>query len=229
MPLRLLIGNRRYSSWSLRGWLALKHSGLAFETELVPLDVPAFAEAIAAGRLPAGRVPVLWDDAGEVGVWDSLVILERCAEQPNVPAFWPDASPARSFARSIVAEMHSGFAALREACPMDLLRVPAPINLAPPVWADLTRIDAVWSHARDQFGQGGPYLFGAFGAADIVYAPVCARVRAYELPVGAVSAAYVDAVLGHPWLDEWTAASHSEPAIDPARIMPAGPWHEPEA
>ncbi len=227
--LRLLIGNRRYSSWSLRGWLALKHSGLPFETELLMFDTPAFAAAKAGGRLPAGRVPVLWDAAGEICVWDSLAILERCAEQPGVPAFWPASAPARSFARSIVAEMHSGFAALREACPMDLLRNPATIEVSPEVHADLSRVDTIWTQTRDQFGGGGLFLFGGFGAADIMFAPVCARVRAYALPVSAASTGYVDAVLDSAWLHEWIEASRDEPTIDEARITASGPWRAPEA
>ena len=213
MTLRLLIGNRRYSSWSLRGWLALKHSGLRFESELIPLDGPAFDAAKAAGRLPAGRVPVLWDGAGEVAVWDSLAILQRCAEQPGVPAFWPKAPRARSFAWSIVAEMHSGFEALREACPMDLLRAPAPIDVSTAVGTDLARVDSIWTQARTGFGADGPYLFGAFGAADVMYAPVCARVHGYALPVGPVAGAYVASVMAHPWLREWTDAIGGEPEM----------------
>lgn len=227
--LRLLIGNRRYSSWSLRGWLALKHSGLPFETELLMFDTPAFAAAKVNGQLPAGCVPALWDAAGEVCVWDSLAILERCAEQPGVPAFWPEPPPARSFARSSVAEMHSGFAALREACPMDLLRIPAVIEASPEVRADISRIDTIWTQARDRFGGGGPFLFGEFGAADVMFAPVCARVRAYALPVGAASTEYVEAVLDSAWLHEWIEASRDEPTIDETRITASGPWRAPEA
>jgi len=212
--LRLLIGNRRYSSWSLRGWLALKHSGLPFETELLMFHTPAFAAAKAGGRLPTGRVPVLWDAAGEVCVWDSLAILERCAEQPGVPAFWPEPPPARSFARSMVAEMHGGFAALRQECPMDLgARYAIPLALGSAARADWDRVDALWTHARTRFGADGPYLFGAFGAADIMYAPVVARALNYAIQLSEVAATYADRVADDPAMREWADAARDEPEI----------------
>lgn len=216
---RLLIGNRRYSSWSLRGWLALKHSGLPFKTELLMFDTPAFTAAKAGGRLPAGRVPVLWDAAGEVCVWDSLAILERCAEQPGVPAYWPESPRARSFARSMVAEMHGGFAALRAECPMDLgARHATPFVLSPAARADWGRVDALWTDAHTRFGADGPYLFGAFGAADIMYAPVATRALSYAVPLGPEATDYAHALADHPWMLEWADAAASEPKIAEHRL-----------
>ena len=214
--MQLLIANRRYSSWSLRGWLALKLSGLDADVEMLPLDTPAFAEAVAVGRLPSGRVPVLWD--GDACVWESLAIVEWLAERSADERFWPAEHGSRAFARSISAEMHGGFAALRAECPMDLLRAPGAIALSPAVLADVARIERMWTHARTHFGGEGPYLFGAFGAADAMYAPVCARVHSYELPVGLEARAYVDAVLAHPWLREWTDAIGDEPGIAAHRL-----------
>lgn len=219
MALRLLIGNRRYSSWSLRGWLALKLSGLAFETELLMFDTPVFAAAKAGGRLPAGRVPVLWDEAGDVAVWDSLAIIERCSEQPGVPAFWPEAPRARSLARSIVAEMHSGFAALRTECPMDVsAEYRQPLALSAQASADWARVEAIWTEARTRFGADGPFLFNAFGAADIMYSPVATRALSYAMPLGPVADAYARAIANHPWMREWADAAQPEPDIAEHRL-----------
>ncbi len=214
--LRLIIANRLYSSWSLRGWLAAKLSGLPFETERLIFDTPEFAAAVAEGRLPAERVPVLW--AGGNPVWESIAILEWLAEQPGAHAFWPADPAARAFARSIAAEMHGGFAALRRGCPMDLRRVPAGAELDDTALADVARIDRLWSEARSRFGGEGAFLLGAFGAADVMYAPVASRFHSYQLPCGAVSTAYVAAMLDHPWLREWTAAIGDEPELTENRL-----------
>ena len=209
--MQLLIANRRYSSWSLRGWLALKLSGLDGDVELLPLDTPAFAEAVAVGRLPSGRVPVLWD--GEACIWETTAIIEWLAERSGDERFWPTEHGPRAFARSITAEMHGGFAALRQECPMDLRRTPAPIPLSPAARADVARIDRLWTHARKHFGGSGRFLFGRMGAADAMYAPVAARIHAYALEVGPEARAWVDAVLAHPWLREWVDAIGDEPDI----------------
>ncbi len=214
--MQLLIANRRYSSWSLRGWLALKLSGLDADVELIALDTPAFAEAVTTGRLPSGRVPVLWD--GEACVWESIAIVEWLAERAGDERFWPAEHRPRAFARSIAAEMHGGFAALRSECPMDLARVPATKPLSPATEADVARIDRLWTYARTHFGAGGPFLFGAFGAADAMYAPVCARLHSYAIAVSPGAAAYTDAVLGHPWLREWVGAIGDEPPISQRRM-----------
>ncbi len=218
--MQLLIGNRRYSSWSLRGWLALKLSGLEADVELIPLDTPAFAEAVAVGRLPSGRVPVLWD--GEACVWESPAIVEWLAERSGDDRFWPAEHAPRAFARSIAAEMHGGFAALRNECPMDVQRAPIPLVLSADAAADVARIDRLWAHARTHFGAGGSFLFGAFGAADAMYAPVAHRVHSYALAMGAPSLAYVEAVLAHPWLREWADAVGDEPPLGKMRALAYG-------
>jgi len=214
--MQLLIANRRYSSWSLRGWLALKLSGIDADVELIALDTPAFAEAVAVGRLPSGRVPVLWD--GDACVWESLAIIEWLAERSGDERFWPAEHGSRAFARSIAAEMHGGFAALRNECPMDLRRLPAAITASAATLADVQRIDRLWTHARTHFGAGGLFLFGAMGAADAMYAPVASRIRTYELEVGPESHAYVDAIHAHPWMREWTDAIGDEPDIAEQRL-----------
>lgn len=211
-PMKLVIGNRSYSSWSLRGWLAARQSGLAFETEVVPLYGEGWDEA--KRKVPelapaAGKVPVLWD--GEVVVWDSLAILEYLADKVGRDRFWPKADDARAMARAMVAEMHSGFGALRSELPMNLRMAPIAKPLGPAVRADADRILTLWAQARARFGQGGPFLFGTFGAADIFFAPVVVRLRQYGVPVPGFAAAYMDAVWEHEWLEAWRVAAAEEP------------------
>ena len=216
--LKLLIGNRTYSSWSLRGWLACKQSGLPFDTEVVPMDTPEWVDGSAKGRLPSGKVPVLWD--GDTAVWDSLAIIDWLADRVRTARlsrgqFWPGNLAARALARSMSAEMHSGFAALRSACPMNLQQDFPGFTAAADVAADVARIDALWTSARTRFhsidlAHEGPFLFGTFSAADIMFAPVVTRIRTYGLKLGDVGAAYVAEVAAHPWLVEWTAAARAE-------------------
>ncbi len=212
--LKLIIGNRTYSSWSLRGWLACKLSGLPFDTEVVPMDTPEWESGAAKGLLPAGKVPVLWD--GDIAVWDSLAITDWLADQVTDEAarerFWPADRAARALARSMSAEMHSGFQALRSTCGMNLQRDYPDYNASPEVLADVARIDALWTEARTRFGsaRAEPFLFGAFRAADVMYAPVATRCKTFGLPLSDTSADYVAAVLAHPWLVEWTAAARAE-------------------
>ena len=206
--LKLIIGNRTYSSWSLRGWLACKLSGLPFDTEVIPMDSPEWISGQAKGRLPAGKVPVLWD--GDTAVWDSLAITDWLADLTIRERFWP-ASPAGSaLARSMAAEMHSGFQALRGACAMNLQRDYPDYTPPPEVLADLARIDALWSEARTRFGAAGSFLFGEFSAADVMFAPVATRCKTFGLPLSETGAAYVAAVLAHPWLVEWTTSARAE-------------------
>lgn len=210
--MKLVIGNRSYSSWSLRGWLAARQSGLAFETEVVPLYVGYWDEAKAA--IPAlapsaGKVPVLWD--GTSVVWDSLAILEYLADKVGRDRFWPKPDDARGMARALVAEMHSSFGAMRSELPFNLRMAPIVKPLSPAVRADVDRILTLWAQARARFGQGGPFLFGTFGAADIFYAPVVVRLRQYGVPVPGFAAAYMDAVWDHEWLEVWRAAAAEEP------------------
>lgn len=203
----LYIGTRRYSSWSLRGWLAVRLAGLEVDEVVIPLaggDTPA-VKAVS----PGGTVPYLEHDGNQV--WDSLAICEYCAE--IAPSLWPLDRAARTRARVVAAEMHAGFRALRQALPMNLLRTQAAGDMAPDVLADIARIEAIWRDTRAGFGEGGPFLFGAaFGNADAMYAPVAARFLSYRPALSADSLRYCDAVRAHPLVSEWYDAAACEPA-----------------
>lgn len=209
--MKLIIGNRNYSSWSLRGWLAMKQSGLHFEE----LTIPLYGEAWDAAKMEMddiapshGRVPVLWD--GDAVVWDSLAILEYLADKVGRDRFWPKADDARAMARSMVAEMHSGFVALRTQCPMNVRRRFDQFELAPSTRADVVRILTLWAEARARFGRGGPFLFGTFCAADIFFAPVVSRFLTYAIPVPGFAVAYMQAVWEHDWLQAWVEGAEQE-------------------
>lgn len=211
--MQIVIGNKNYSSWSLRGWLALHHTGVPFEEIMLELDTPEFAARIG-DYSPAGRVPVLVD--GAVRVWDSLAIIEYLAEKFPAAGLWPADPAARALARSVVAEMHSGFGGLRNHYPMNIRR---PVAERPPTEAaaaDIARVTAIWRDCRARFGAAGPYLFGAFSAADCFYAPVASRLRTYGVAVGAVEAAYVDAIFAHPGFAAWAEAGRRETTIVPS-------------
>ena len=208
--LKLIIGNKAYSSWSLRGWLAAKQSGLPFEEMVVPLydadwDKRREGDEFAPS---SGKVPILWD--GEVVVWDSLAIVEYLNEKSGGTRFWPQDDAARAMARSMAAEMHSGFAALRRKHSMNVRQVFPPKKPDDDVLADLTRIMELWAQARARFGGEGQFLFGDFGAADIMYAPVVTRIVTYGLPIARFATAYLDAVLRHPFMQDWIAAAQEE-------------------
>jgi glutathione S-transferase len=210
MPLTLVIGNKNYSSWSLRPWLAMKVAGIAFEETVIPLYEPGSREQILKYS-PSGKVPLLIDDGQPV--WESLAILEHLAERFPQAGFWPADARARSHARAIATEMHGGFQALRRNCPMNLWLPPKKRRQPEEVMDDIRRIDVIWSDCRARFGQGGRFLFGAFGAADAMYAPVATRIRTFELEVGPASNAYIDAVLSLPAFVEWRAAALKEPWV----------------
>jgi glutathione S-transferase len=209
--MKLVIGNRRYSSWSLRAWLACRQSGLSFDLEQVPLFGPDWDDlrrthpAIAPS---AGKVPVLWD--GDAVVWDSLAIQEYLADRVGRDRFWPREAAAAGLARSMVAEMHSGFAALRSALPFNLGRDGVPVAMGPPVIADINRVLTLWAEARARFGEGGPYLFGTFGAADIAFAPVALRLIGYGVALPGFARGYVAIIHDHPWIAAWRAEAASE-------------------
>jgi glutathione S-transferase len=207
----LVIANKCYSSWSLRPWLLLKQLGVTFDEILIPLDQPDTAARIRE-HSPAGRVPVLRD--GEITVWDSLAITEYVGERWQVPV-WSEEVGARALARSISAEMHSGFHALRKACPMNLGKRFGSKDRGEAVARDVARIDAIWQDARGRHGQGGPFLFGAFSAADAMYAPVVTRFDTYGIAVSPASRAYMEAVLALPAFGEWRAAALAETWIVP--------------
>ena len=208
--MKLIIGNKNYSSWSLRGWLACKQSGLAFEEITVPIygddwDVQKRQDELAPS---SGKVPVLWD--GEAVVWDSLAIIEFLADKVGRERFWPKPDDARAMARSMVAEMHSSYLPLRRQCPMNIRKRVEGAEIAEDARADVVRILTLWAEARARFGQGGPYLFGTFSAADIIYAPVVSRFITYGVPVPGFAVAYMQAVWEHEWLKAWVAAAEGE-------------------
>jgi glutathione S-transferase len=202
---RLVIGNRRYSSWSLRGWLAVRLAALYVEEEVIPL---AGGNTPGVMALPSRQVPYL--EHRGCRVWESIAVAEYCAEQ--TPGLWPADRVARAFARTIAAEMHAGFRALRMALPMNLGREGRPTPLTPEVEADIARIEHLWSESRGGFGAGGPYLFGTFTLADAMYAPVVTRFLSYAVPVGSEARAYCAAVRAHPLVAAWYAAAAGEPA-----------------
>lgn len=211
MTLKLVIGNKNYSSWSLRPWIAMKAAGIAFEEILIPLYAPGSAEEILKYS-PAGKVPILHD--GDFAVWDSLAILEYLAEKFPDAGLWPADARARARARSVSAEMHSGFQPLRQHCTMNLWLPVKPRPMPDDVIANMKRIEMIWAECRAQFGQGGPFLFGErFGNADAMYAPVVARFHNYGLPVGAATRAYMDAVMATPAWREWSGAALKEPWV----------------
>lgn len=210
--LTLVVGSKNYSSWSLRPYLALAHTGQPFREVVIALDAPDTAAHIAK-HSPSGRVPVLRH--GELTLWDSLAICEYLAETFPEARLWPQDKAARAVARSVTAEMHSGFAALRQNLPMNIrARKPGQGLDAPGVKADIQRIQALWSECRQRFGQGGPFLFGAFSIADAFYAPVVTRFVTYGVELDAVGAAYRDAVLGLPAMKQWMEDAAAEPPVN---------------
>ena len=209
--MKLIIGNKNYSSWSLRGWLAAKQSGLAFEELQIPLygdDWDSRKKEHDEIAPSSGKVPVLWD--GDAVVWDSLAILEYLADKVGRERFWPKDDVARAMARSLVAEMHSGFAALRRECPMNVRRRVDDWQPSAEARADIVRVLTLWAEARARFGKGGPFLFGTFCAADIFFAPVVSRFISYGVAVPGFAVAYMQAVWEHEWLQTWVAAAEAE-------------------
>lgn len=208
--MKLIIGNKAYSSWSLRGWLACKQSGLPFEEVVVPLydadwDKRREGDEFAPS---SGKVPILWD--GDIVVWDSLAIVECLADKVDRDKFWPEDEAARAMARSMAAEMHSGFANLRRKHSMNIRQVFPAKAPDDDVRAELQRIMELWAQARARFGGGGDFLFGEFGAADIMFAPVVTRFVTYQLPVARFAIPYMDAVLNHRFMQDWIAAAQEE-------------------
>jgi glutathione S-transferase len=210
MTLRLILGNKNYSSWSFRPWLALRMAGIAFEETVLPIYTPGAREKILEYS-PSGKVPVLID--GTVRVWESLAIIEYAAEKFPASALWPQQSDARAHARAVANEMHGGFLPLRRNCPMNMRRVPGAIELSPDVLANVARIDEIWTDCRAR--HGGPFLFGGFGAADAMYAPVVSRLHTYGVAVGPIARAYMDAVMSLPAWAAWQAGAMEESWVLP--------------
>jgi glutathione S-transferase len=201
----LVIGNKNYSSWSLRAWLAMRMLGIDFQEVRIPLYQPGSREELLRYS-PAGKVPCLVD--GATRVWDSLAILEYLAE--SHPALWPAGREARAVARSVSAEMHSGFAKLREHMSMNVRRRHPGKGRTPEVLAEIDRIVSMWSACRGSFGAGGDFLFGAFCAADAMYAPVVLRFRTYAVELPPPCAVYRDALLALAPMREWIEAAERE-------------------
>lgn len=203
----LVLGNKTYSSWSLRGWLAARMAGIAFDEVVIPLRKPETRAAIL-GYSPAGTVPTLLVDGAPV--WDSLAIAEYLAETFPDKGLWPSDPVARRVARCVTAEMHAGFRNLRMALPMDLGRHYPAHQVSAEVQADIDRIQAIWRDCRGRFGKGGSFLFGKASIADAFYAPVVTRFRTYDVKLDPACAAYCEAVTAWPLMQEWAAAAAEE-------------------
>ncbi len=212
--MRLVIANKLYSSWSLRPWLVLRAFDVPFEETVIPLRQPDTKARILA-HSPTGKVPVLIDGLAEGGgavVWESLAIISYLSDRFPEKGIWPKGAAALAHAKSISMEMHAGFQTLRQTCPMNLGKRFAAPPITDDLKANLDRIEDMWRTARTRYGNGaGPFLFGAFTAADAMFAPVVTRLDTYSLPVAADTRAYMDAVLGHPAFAEWKAAAFREP------------------
>lgn len=212
-PMVLVLGNRTYSSWSLRGWLLMARTGLRFEEEMYWLDEPGYKDALLQATGGIGTVPTL--RVGERIISESLAIAEYAAEIAPEAGLWPEDPVDRAEARSLSARMHAGFTALRSDCPMNLSnRFPA-FEASPEVQADLAILESMWLPCLAR--SGGPFLFGAFGAVDCMFAPVATRIDTFCLPVSAEARAYVDAILDHPLMRQWIADAAEEPKVDRAR------------
>ena len=211
--LKLIIGNRAYSSWSFRGWLAVKASGEPFEELVVPLFDKEWEKQREGGEFApgGGKVPILWD--GDCVVWDSLAIIEFLSDRVDRKIYWPDAIDARAMALSMSAEMHSSFASLRRELPMNVRRTYPPVEISDAVRHDVDRILQLWAQARARFGGTGKFLFGDWSAADMMYAPVVTRFITYGVQVPPFAAGYMAAVLSHPHVNEWIDAAQDEPWV----------------
>ena len=215
--LTLVIGNKNYSSWSLRPWLLMKQLGIEFDELLIPIDSPDFKDRIAE-HSPSGRIPVLKD--GKISVWDSIAICEYVNELAGHRG-WPREVRARAMARSVSAEMHSGFVNLRTEWPMNARARNRHTPMTPGLISDIERIDELWNDCRRHFGAGGPWLFGEFSAADAMFAPVVLRFntyssKSYGAQLSETARWYIATAMENPSLQEWIAAAQKEPQILPA-------------
>ena len=208
MALTLVIGSKNYSSWSLRPWLALAHHRIPFEEVPIPNGQPEFRPRVAS--YGAGKtVPILID--GGQKIWETIAILEYLAEKFPQAKLWPADPAARAHARVISAEMHSGFMPLRQHCSFNLRRKRARPANPPEVEGDVARINTIWRETRERYGAGGDFLFGAFTAADCMYAPVAGRIVSYQLTVDKTASAYVEAITSLPAYRQWFDAAQREP------------------
>lgn len=209
--MKLFIGNKNYSSWSMRPWLVLKAFGIPFEEVFIPIYNGDADKQRILDVTPSGKVPVLVD--GEITVWDSLAIIEYLADRFSDAAIWPNDRAARAHARSVSAEMHGGFGPLRRECGMNIHRPIAAKNLSPEAQADIARIQDIWIDCRSRHARLGPYLFGAFSAADAMYAPVVHRLRTYAIDVKPQAGEYMASMISHPAFAEWTKDALAETLV----------------
>jgi glutathione S-transferase len=206
----IYIGNKNYSSWSLRGWLMVKRTGADFAEEVIPLDEANTRTSILR-QSPSGKVPALRH--GEFVVWESLAIGEYLAELFPKAQLWPKGASARAVARAVSLEMHAGFAALRGHLPMNIRSNFPNRGVTPEVQAEINRIIALWRDCRKRFSEGGDFLFGPFSIADAMYAPVVSRFRTYRIELEDETQRYADAVWSLPMMQEWAVAARNEPMI----------------
>jgi glutathione S-transferase len=211
MALQLVIGNKNYSSWSMRPWLALRANHIAFDEVFIPLYTGDDDKKRILNFTHSGKVPALID--GDVTIWDSLAIIEYLAEGFPDTRLWPEDRARRAHARSISAEMHSGFVALRTECGMNLHRPVGAIKLSADAHANMARIQQIWIECRERYGKFGPFLFGAFGGADAMFAPVVHRFRTYAIPVAPEAQDYMNTVMSLPAFQEWTTAGLAETLV----------------
>jgi glutathione S-transferase len=207
MPLKLVLANKAYSSWSLRPWILLAHFKIPFEEVVIPMDQPETRERMLK-YAPTGKCPSLHD--GAIAVWESLAIVEYLAEKFPEKAIWPRGKAARAHARALSSEMHAGFLALRQHCPTNFRRPVRKLALTEAVEADVARIEAAWAQARQTFGAAGPFLFGRFSAADAMFAPVVNRLHVYDVAVGKTSRDYMDAIMALPAWKAWIKDAEAE-------------------
>ncbi|SHH47015.1 glutathione S-transferase family protein [Bradyrhizobium erythrophlei] len=211
MALKLVIGNKNYSSWSMRPWLALRANDIAFDEVFIPLYTGDADKRRILDFTPSGKVPALID--GDITIWDSLAIIEYVAERFPQSRIWPEDRARRAHARSISAEMHSGFAALRNECGMNLHRLVRAVALSADARADVARVEQIWIECRERYGKFGPFLFGAFGGADAMFAPVVHRFRSFAIAVAPEAQAYMDTMMALPAFQQWTTAALAETLI----------------
>ena len=211
MALKLVIGNKNYSSWSMRPWLALRANNIAFDEIFIPLYTGDADKERILSFTHSGKVPALID--GDVTIWDSLSIIEYVAERFPYAWLWPEDRARRAHARSIAAEMHSGFAALRNECGMNLHRPVGAIVLSADARANIARIQQIWIECGERYGKLGPFMFGSFGGADAMFAPVVHRFRTYAIEVAPEARYFVDAMMALPAFQEWTKAGVAETLV----------------
>ena len=211
MTLTLVIGNKNYSSWSMRPWLALRANDIAFDEVFIPLYTGDADKQRILGFTRSGKVPALID--GDITVWDSLAIIEYAAERFPESRLWPEDRASRAHARSISAEMHSGFVALRSECGMNLHRPVKAVTLSEAARADVARVQQIWIECRERHATSGPFLFGAFSGADAMFAPVVHRFRTYAIEVAPLARDYMNAMMALPAFQEWTRAGLAETIV----------------